>query len=362
MPNANDFIVGLDPTGYTEITGAQLAQLVNSATPQADKGMAILTTDVAGNPEVPDAATTTKWKRYLWVRQSVSSVGLYVWNDNAATDVTYLKWQSANIAGIAAGSIVNSMIADNTIQDAKIVSLDYSKLTGAPSGLAPSGAAGGDLSGTYPNPSVAADAITTAKILNSAVTNAKIADATVAVTKLAPASGSAKDMIRVNAGATAMEAFTPPVLFTSGVVVPTANALKFVQVNAGATDFQMVTQAAIQGFTKSVVDTIAVPANGATAVIPHTLAGIPQHVRVVLHCVTNDAATAYTAGMEIAIEGAQDTGSGTSLYLVTVDATNIKVLRRNAGNMGLKKLGDGTPTTVTAEANFVLKAYSLYIA
>ena len=43
--NANDFIVGLDPTGYTTITGEQLAQLVNSAYPQVDKGMCIVTTD-----------------------------------------------------------------------------------------------------------------------------------------------------------------------------------------------------------------------------------------------------------------------------------------------------------------------------
>ncbi len=72
-PLTTDLIVGLDPTGATAITGAQLAQLVNAANPQNDKGLIIVTTDGSpGNPVVPDASTTTKWQRYLWLRRPLA--------------------------------------------------------------------------------------------------------------------------------------------------------------------------------------------------------------------------------------------------------------------------------------------------
>src|SRR6187399_1284586 len=94
-----------------------------------------------------------------------------------------------NTSKLADNSVTNTKVADNAITTSKIVdaSVTSAKLAAGviPISLPPSGTAGGDLIGSYPNPAINNGAITSTKLADNAITTSKIVDASVTSAKLA---------------------------------------------------------------------------------------------------------------------------------------------------------------------------------
>jgi len=249
--NTNDLVVGLDPTGLSNISGAQLAQMVNGATPSSDRGMVLITTDSAGVPIIPDAAGTVEWQRYLWIRLSplTTSFTVCAWNpaqtynmgySNGSGTTVSTNWNPVSSGSIPAGSIQGYQISSGTITKDKIVSVDLSQVNGSASLLTTASALTGDVTGTIGATVIGANAVTSTKLANDAAVDANRAVTTnsIKVGAVTPAKIAASGV--VNSVLTDVTGTTPawtvaPII--AGLPTPNAGGSddgKLVAVNSGA--------------------------------------------------------------------------------------------------------------------------------
>jgi len=167
-----------------------------------------------------------------------------------------LAVQTIHLADVA---VTTPKLADGSVTDPKIVSVAWTKVTGTPSSTPPSGAAGGDLAGSYPSPAIRDGAVTAAKLAPGAVSATSIVADSITAAQLAPGAVGTSELVdgavthaKVGSGAVAGASNSTAITsFSTAVMTTWVPVISVAITTRGANPVLLFTNHLLQGVSAS---------------------------------------------------------------------------------------------------------------
>ena len=321
QPLAQDFVHGVDLSTAASVSGSLLNQEVDAAVPNIDKGLTVVTTDINGVPQVPNALNITRWQRYLWIRvmstyaspATIAGCIVYAWSPNTVSDPTYLNWVNVSTIGSAVGGV---------------------------------------LTGNLPNPGLALNAVVAANIALKSISNTKL------ISDAVPG-----DMLRVQtADDTIVEWFTPPKLFTGlNESSISASANLAIVVNTAGNAYQYATHQMLQCHSEmhntvfsSTKSLVAIPTTPTVSLLDKvTMFGASGNV------VFTPLSTTSTINIELCANVDNSVGATTSVVLALFEGATL--LNYTYANIPGLTPSNGSVNAVLTNGALTARTFSVYI-